>query len=227
MQWQLFSQEEYAKLPTNHCLPPPQTPATVAFALQEEIGKNSTKILALTRSPEKEQKAFPVALLSWQNLQNACYWQKIWQIYPLCVADIAYYTQSKLIKEKKEIDSNIIMQSCGWATHFQNVKRWQELGKLSAMSRKLACQYDFNLRILRLWDRFHKTEQLYWLEIWGKYRFSKNIIQDIICYYYELTYQKRQVAQEKIEKNYHRLADKKREKTKYYFPRRKYTQYDL
>ena len=198
MQWQLFSQEEYAKLEKDYCLPAAKTPALIAFVVGGHNIKKQEKTFALTQAPPT-QDVFPSAYLSWQDLQDSQCWQKIWQVYPLATIDIACYWENMQKKKNNLIDAQVIMESCGWSIHFQNMARWQELGALSGASRKLARKYDFNLRILRLWERFEAEEQQYWLNLWNTHPFGKNIIQDIICLYYEMNTAKRKQARDEVQ----------------------------
>ena len=185
MDWKISSKEEYKKLSQKLCLPKPLQKTSIAFILQEESGD-----FALSESPV--EASFPTALLKWKELKETSTWEKILQLHPVEKSAMAHYWYS--ILREREVDAKIFLQNYGLSLHFQNLADWEELGQLRASSRALARSYSFPLRILRLWNRIPEKEQKEWLKIWEGYNFGRNLIQDIICDYYELDEPKREEA---------------------------------
>ena len=178
MHWKICSNQNYQKLEHTFRLPKPLKTPVVAFVLQEE-----QKVFAVSHNPITP--SFPIAYLSWQELREAEVWEIILTLHPLHIADMAYYWHAVL--KDRNIEAATIMPHYGLSLHFKNLADWNELGTLSEGSRKLARQYGFPLRILRLWEKLQEPEQKFWLELWQEQPFAKNVIQDIIQDYYELS----------------------------------------
>ena len=178
MDWKISTKEEYQNFAQELCLPSPSRKSLVAFALRD-----GGKDFALSETPPPDE-SFPLAVLSWEELRHASTWRNILQLYPIEKSTMAYYWYSVL--RTRSIDAGVFLESYGLRIHFQSHADWEELGQLGEKSRALARAYDFPLRILRLWNRISETEQSQWLKIWEKYNFGRNLIQDIICDYYEL-----------------------------------------
>ena len=196
MNWEIFSQQEYANLVQDYCLSEPQKNPVIAFVLHKNDKHNKDNYFALTQAPPPTQTHFPIVHFTWYDLQHSTNWQQIWQFYPLATIDIAYYWQSKFKKLQDTmgtpfIDISVILESCNISSHFHSIAQWKELATLNSASRELARKYNFGIRILRLWERLEAEEQQYWQNLWEEHSFGKNIIQDIICHYYELNSIKR------------------------------------
>ncbi len=182
MRWEISHRIEQEKLPQKFCLPRPIKAHHVAFVIQEKA-----KNFALSIAPLSEK--FPIAKFFWEELSHASQWKNILELHPIEKADMAHYWHNTL--EPKGLKADIFLESYGLRSHFQNLADWKELANLSTASRSLSRKYNFPLRVLRLWNRFSKEEQEKWLKIWQDYDFGRNLIQDIICDYYELNQDKR------------------------------------
>ena len=226
MDWQIFSQQNYRKLSCEYCLPAPMQPAIMAFALHNRAGQ----VYALTQAPPPTHTQFAVAILDWQALRDSAVWRQIWQVYPLASIDIAYYWQQTLKKQAAPdaIPVSVLLESCGLQAHFQSIAQWEALGQLGKSSRQLARQYGFGIRVLRLWERLSHVEQAYWWQLWQEYiqAFGQNLIQEIICYYYELPAKQREQArlrcqqlshawQKKMAQKYNQSVQKSKEHKKF------------
>ena len=187
MDWKISTKEEYQNFSQELCLPRALQSTPLAFALKEK-----GKIFALSQRPPTA--SFPLAVLSWEDLRMASTWKNILQLYPIEKSSMAHYWYTVL--RVRKLDAGLFLESYGLKLHFQSRADWEELGQLGEKSRTLARNYGFPLRILRLWDRISETEQTQWLKVWEKYNFGRNLIQDIICDYYELDLSKRKKALE-------------------------------
>lgn len=188
MKWEISTQEAYQSFNQELRLPQALESTLLAFALKEK-----EKIYAL--SQEAPSKSFPLALFDWEELKQASTWKSILQLYPIEKSSMAHYWYS--ILKTRKVDAGIFLENYGLKLHFQSYADWEELGQLGERSRRLARNYGFPLRILRLWDRLSESEQAQWLRVWGKYDFGRNLIQDIICDYYELEKPARKKALQK------------------------------
>ncbi len=209
--WQIWDKNDYKKLSKAFCLPRALIQTQTAFVLIKE-----TKQYALTKSPAA--LAFPAAQVHWECFYKTKLWQTILALYPMPHAQLAAYWQNVLAPHG--IEPGALLGACGLADHFSKLSQWQELGRLGRMSRLLARKYDLPLRVLRLWDRFDSQEQKRWLQIWQKYSWGRNLIQDMICDYYELPATKRKASLKQAARIIAAWEKKKQEKKSRLFPQR-------
>ncbi len=136
--------------------------------------------------PPNGKTETPVLAFSREELKTPGAWAELLRLFPAHRLELAAYSALH-----PEIPPEALLEALGLKAHYRSLADWKEAGQLSASTIEFGCLHDFNVDVLRLWDRFSESDRAAWNELFLARNFKKNLVRDIVLDLYDLAPEER------------------------------------
>lgn len=179
MNWQVRKKDETKSHRTDFLLPWARSgPVTCALISDAEW--------CWLSPPPGGNSEYPVLAFSADEFKTAEAWRELLRLFPAHRLEVALYSAAH-----PDIPPEALLEALGLKTHYRSLADWKEAGHLSRAAVEFGRLYDFNVDVLRLWDRLSAEDRDGWSELFLARNFKKNLVRDIILDLYDLSAEER------------------------------------
>ncbi len=123
-----------------------------------------------------------LAVIPFEEFNTTRFWKFVIQLTAPHRIHLAAYS-----KRDGAPSLNVLLESLGISINYKTREEFIELGSLSEETMELGIQYDFNISVLRLFNRFTQEHKDAMISIINTVHMKKNYTREMIMFFYNLS----------------------------------------